>query len=423
MPRGTSVPRTVRHFWVVGFLALSLCAGAAAQDPTISLKAVSVGERIVNPSSEITAQRGDVIMVEIKISNWSPGGETLIAYQVAIDESGFVSGETGSVRPVGSEHVCPPQPCADDGDCGVGMGCFHDGCCYGPEFFPGQGAFILENRNDFVFFGKSTFGVVDVLNYKYGQLLAMNSDCETYAPPVKYGGTLMLQVSADASGTFTIPILPVLESQLLGCDAFLTRIMPLVTESLIVHVPALNRRLVDSEPLNCSIGPQQPSDPSGTIVMTRNSMAVRFDPPATDDLTLSDFTVREDPVGTEPIDILSLARSEPEFGWATVTFSRPVTEGAWTCVTYLSEPPVEVCAGPLPGDVDGNGIVESVDIMALVDHLTGVLDPPLRLASCDIDRSGRCGPADLLRELDLLGAAEAYSQWLGQTIPPCPLIP
>ena len=413
---------TVRHVWVVGFLALSFCASAVAQEPIISLKAVLVNTSIVSPTSEVNAQRNDVIMVEIKISDWSPGGEALRGYQVAIDESGFESGDTGSVRPVGSEHVCPPQPCAEDVDCGVGMACFDD-CCYGPEFFPGQGAFILENRNDYVFFEKSSFGVVDVLNYKYARTLALDSDCETYAAPVKYGGTLILQVSADASGTFIIPILPFSDSKLLGCDADLTWILPQTTEALIVHVPALNRMLVESEPLNCSVGPQQPSDPSGAIVMTRNSMALRFDPPATDDLTMLDFTVREDPVGTEPLDIVSLTPSDPDLGWATVTFSRPVTEGAWTCVTYLSEPPVEVCAGPLPGDADGNGLVESADVLALVDHINGDLDPPLDLASCDIDRSGRCGPADLLRELDLLGAAEAYSPWLGQTIPPCPIVP
>jgi hypothetical protein len=408
---------------VVGFLSLSFCAGAAAQDPTISLKAVTVGTRVINPTGEVNALRDDVIMVEIKISDWSPGGEALIAYQVAIDVSGFESGETGSVRPIGSEHVCPPQPCVDDEDCGVDMACLANGCCYGPEFFPGQGAFILENRNDYVFFGKSTFGVVDVFNYKYGQTLALDSDCETYAAPVKYGGTLMLQVTADASGTFTIPILPFSDSKLLGCDDDFTWITPLATEPLIVHVPALNRMLVESEPPNCSVGPRQPSDPSGAIVMTRNSMALRFDPPATDDLTMMDFSVREDPVGTEPIDIASLTLSDPEFGWATVTFSRPVTEGAWTCVTYLSEPPVEVCAAPLPGDVDSNRLVDSADVQKLVDHLNGVLDPPLNLASCDIDRSGRCGPADLLREMDLLGAAEAYSPWLGQTLPPCPSAP
>lgn len=412
-----------RYLLLVWLGALSAVGQSYAQVPTVSLQAVQVNARITNPSSIVDANRGDIIVAEIFLRNWSPEGQALRAYQVAIDLSGSTSGDTGSVRPLGSEHKCPPEPCSSDGDCDTGMTCLADGCCYGPDYLPGQGAFIIENRPDYVFHQKSTFGVVDLFNYKYVRSLANTFDCVVYQGTPKYLGTLILEVSDDASGTFTIPILSMLDSQLLECDDEVTRITPLATESLVVNVPELNRQLVQSDPPSCSIDARQPTDPNRTTVLTPDTIALRFDPPATEDLTVDDFDVRQEPAGPDAIAVLSLDPDESAPGWAILTISQKLSEGRWTCITYLSDPPGEICVAPLPADVDGNGVSDASDLIMLNDHLNGMLEPPLAPSQCDVDRSGSCGPADLLRAIDLLGGAVAFDTWLGATLPTCPTTP
>jgi hypothetical protein len=78
--------------------------------------------------------------------------------------------------------------------------------------------------------------------------------------------------------------------------------------------------------------------------------------------------------------------------------------------------------GFLPGDVDGSGTSNADDVSLLIEHLRGALDPPLPTWQCDVDRSGRCTAADLLRAIDLLNGGDDYDAWLGRSIFPadCP---
>ena len=65
----------------------------------------------------------------------------------------------------------------------------------------------------------------------------------------------------------------------------------------------------------------------------------------------------------------------------------------------------------------------TVDILKIIDILNNVMTPPWGTASCDTDRSGICGPADILRVIDLLNGADVYDPWLGRTLPVCPSVP
>ena len=96
--------------------------------------------------------------------------------------------------------------------------------------------------------------------------------------------------------------------------------------------------------------------------------------------------------------------------------------GEWGCITYLPYDET-VCVGSLPGDVNGNGTVETDDLLILIDNLNSDLNPRLDTLRCNIDRSRRCGPSDILRVIDLFAGAEAYQPWLGQGLPPCPSAP
>jgi hypothetical protein len=61
-----------------------------------------------------------------------------------------------------------------------------------------------------------------------------------------------------------------------------------------------------------------------------------------------------------------------------------------------------------------------VDILAIIDNLNGRIDPPLPMYQCDIDRSGKCLPADILRVIDLLNGAHCFYPWNGACLPEWP---
>jgi len=71
----------------------------------------------------------------------------------------------------------------------------------------------------------------------------------------------------------------------------------------------------------------------------------------------------------------------------------------------------------LPGDVNRDYSADIVDVERYLSFLAGEgreLDYPY---SCDIDRSGACNPADLLRLIDLMNGAGEFAPALGSVMP------
>jgi len=60
-----------------------------------------------------------------------------------------------------------------------------------------------------------------------------------------------------------------------------------------------------------------------------------------------------------------------------------------------------------------------VDILAIIDILNLVRPAPWGAYSCDADQSGVCGPADILRVIDLLNGPDQFDPWLGVARPAC----
>lgn len=139
------------------------------------------------------------VFLEIRLANWDPdqnGSPLLKLYQAVIDSSGFTSAQEGTLaRPI--------VPCTNDVTCestlGNGSTCaapFPDECLHG---------FIDSSRTDYVFFGLDdlSFVALDTLDYRFGSLVqsgpfASDPDAPTYA------GTLVMDVSYIANGTFTV---------------------------------------------------------------------------------------------------------------------------------------------------------------------------------------------------------------------------
>lgn len=90
--------------------------------------------------------------------------------------------------------------------------------------------------------------------------------------------------------------------------------------------------------------------------------------------------------------------------------------GTWTTLTH-TDTGASVRIGSLPGDINNDGMVDSADTGDLISHLRQEAVPPLDPWQYDIDRSGRCTPADFLRLIDLMNGADQYEIWNGASLP------
>lgn len=171
-----------------------------------------------------------------------------------------------------------------------------------------------------------------------------------------------------------------------------------------------------SVPSNCALDARQPSEPDGSGEAGWDTVELTFNADcSTASMSASDFDVTVAPAGTAPvIDDVTIAGQ-----MVTLSFATPIRLGAWTCVEHTGSGDM-VCLGWLPADVNGDLAAGPTDILATIDNLNNQVQPPYPVEQCDVDRSGTCAPADILRVIDLLNGADAYDPWLGETLPECP---
>jgi hypothetical protein len=100
-----------------------------------------------------------------------------------------------------------------------------------------------------------------------------------------------------------------------------------------------------------------------------------------------------------------------------IVLHHPITPGAVTTIEYTGSGHYTTYVHH-PGNVDGDTEANEADVQAFLDCcLDGSCEPHSGLYSCDLDRSDRVAPADLLREIDILMGAEELDSWLGSQRP------
>jgi len=197
----TTILRWRRVVISVGVLSLALSlAGTPVEAGGLALVPVSAtGGYTVDGQTIYVAGGGHRVFLEVRLAGWNPalnGDPKLRTYQYQLDSAGFTSGTTGSLTLPFIEI-----PCATQADCpGYNSGC-NAGVC------DDNGAFFLdENRSDYVFFGIDTIYAANLINPNpiLGVTLPNALDAVADDGTSKYGGTVVLDVSEGASGTFTV---------------------------------------------------------------------------------------------------------------------------------------------------------------------------------------------------------------------------
>ena len=366
--------RSVRLAFFVGGITGLVGGSAPAQVPTFSLEATAVNDVPVvgGRTSRLIVVPGDVLTVKIYLRDWSPNGELMRSYQATLDGSTFSSGAAGSIH--------PPQ--------------------FGTMDFKDDTAFIDEKADDYVHKGLHTIPVVAARpDYRWISVLFAGDEAHAAKQDGrKYScGTMQLNVSDDARGTFTISLFKDREvSMLLNPES--KTIEPLEVEPLIIDVAESTRwaRIRSSEPPSGAIDARcEAENYRSSSNAPWQSIQLRSSGDGSE-VEASDFTIAD---GTT--DPPRIKRLTAEGSTVTVALDRPIRAGAWTTITHTSSN-TNTRIGFLPGDVNNDGRSNTRDVLALIDSLNGThVQPDYQT---DINRDGVVGGRDLARLIDLLAS-------------------
>lgn len=180
------------------------------------------------------------------------------------------------------------------------------------------------------------------------------------------------------------------------------------------------------DPPNCAIDarrpfpPNQPAQREGIrqLILTFGSA------PGTGEDAANDFTVTQVPAAPAPPNppAISSVVAGPGANQVTVNYQVAPQTNRWTCLRHNASNTTK-CHGHLPADADSNRTSLPTDILAIIDNLNGIRNPPLVPYQCDIDRSSACLPTDIITEIDLLNGVNGWQVQNGKSLEVCPSAP
>ncbi len=211
---------SVRRF----ILASAVCALAATTAPGAEIALIPVGAsggHSINGNEITLTSGGQRIFLEFRASGWAP--DSIRLFQVSLDGAGFTSGSSGSVG-LAAAACSSSDDCigAFGGTCSVfGDACVQSGDCQLPQYEDCEGppcanptgvdgscnpVFISDSRGDYVFWNLVDLAAVDLANanIRLASTLFESTDAVSDSGAEVYLGTLVLDASPDAQGTFVI---------------------------------------------------------------------------------------------------------------------------------------------------------------------------------------------------------------------------
>lgn len=386
------------------------------------------------------------------------------AFQWTLDAGSLMGAERGvlSLAPI----ECDPADCANvsqgicpcaqfhqltsECTCAFSQSCMANGLCG-----PAASAFIEPLRSDFLFFNRQVFLSVNTGGASVQFLGALTGfdAAVTGTEQLYYLGSLLLKVSEDAGGPFTVRMVADANFTFLN-DRQPVKITPATYLGATINVPRcafvscddldectidtmdpltcacshapvacpmgqrcefghcvdapICPRVVESFPVNCGIDARiaHPRD-DGKLALGIEQVWLRFDDGCdTSRLRTEDFLV--DSGGAPMLAAPVIAAVEPDGDAVNVMFDGVIGPDQWFCVTYVPGGDA-VCMAHVPGDVNGDQHVGTGDAAALRGWFERMpmIAPPVERA--DLDRSGAAGAEDLIMVMDLLNGAMAYT--------------
>ncbi len=349
---------------------------ALAEDPVLFMPVFSVEGVEVNsmpitngPAAKLTVAPGDVITAKIFLRNWSPEGQRLRGYQAKMDPEGYKSGTSGTLQPVG----------------------------HNPGTNNDANAFIDTKDPMFVHKGLGSIPLVDTASDGYrwlNVLLETNESPLSAQDGKKYScGTVKLQASADATGTFKIRLM---ETD--GVSGLLDPanqpIVPVGFEPLMVEVkPGVKWLRIDSsDPPNGAVDGRIILSSAGKLNPIWKTVMLQFNTEV-GEASAADFEVDDGSKSPPKITNVEISGSE-----VLLTLDQGIRTGAWTTIKHKRSGSF-TRIGRLAGDVNGDGKANTDDLMVLIRSLNG---ESLPLYRGDLDSDGKVTSRDTLQLINLL---------------------
>jgi len=184
-----------------GILALGFGSGVWAA-PVMSLRPAGATCPHALNGDEITVfQVPCRVTMEVRIADWDTDGNgtpKVRTYQATIDAASYTTGSAGSLSPA-------LLPCGNDNDCFATSNCEASGFCDAYGSIYGD-----LNHSDYIFAGFNSFVVADVTSvlpdYRIGGLILTAGVGAADPGTDRYAATMLLDISADAEGTFTVSL-------------------------------------------------------------------------------------------------------------------------------------------------------------------------------------------------------------------------
>lgn len=185
-------------------------------------------------------------------------------------------------------------------------------------------------------------------------------------------------------------------------------------------VAACDGPIVTSEPPSGAIDAREPHSVSDANDLSGWSSVEIAMSGRVESCGVGDFSISEIG-GGPPVPVVLTVDPVSEFS-VRVDLDRPIEPGAWTVITHKSSGS-KVCLGFLPADANQNLLSTTGDISALIDSINLVPGRILPDYATDINRSGITNGQDILRLIDLLNGADAFSVWITESLPANPCDP
>ncbi len=412
---------------LVAFGLVFLAAGTVVEASVLSLRAVKKNDVAIAATNNLAVVGGDKIEAEISLNTWAndfppvppppnnyPAGVRL--FQVQMNSTGYISPDNGHLTPLGwcrplTFTPCPPACPAAYPTCdpSPAVGCR---CTAGHN--PSLGSFITTTRADFLLFGLDPIRDINTTSISYTYFGLAPDAAVPYAGAAKYLATLIVTVSPNACGIFTVSFDPF--GTFIGDAANPANTSLPTFQPLTLVVSNCARQLMSCDAPHCSIDARRHMNPKTGGRENYNLIDMTFSK-TTAGMTAGDFEVTVLPVVEG--DVIPAIQTVTQDGMnpnkTRLTFLPRIRESRWTCIRDIGSNK-RCCLGSLPGDDDDNRISNLNDIFKALDNLLGTI-PPLPITKCDTDRSQLCAPADLLMMGDLFTGADLFDPSLNQTLP------